>query len=48
MVQDLEGKRIIEEIFRDDLLPYWEKDVVDIMVEGVSRRFNVYLIDGEA
>jgi hypothetical protein len=47
MVQDLEGKHIIEEFFRDDLLPYWEKDVVDIMVEGKPRRYNVYLIDGD-
>lgn len=38
-------KDIFEEILRDCILPFWEKEVLTTVVEGETKGFNVYLID---
>jgi len=38
-------KREIIDDYESCILPFWEKDVKKIVVDGKPRRFNVYLID---
>lgn len=45
LMQDLKRKELIMEIFVDELLPWWQKDV-ELHVTGWSPKpFNVYLVD---
>ena len=37
-------KRLIMDSFEDDILPFWEKDVVQFMVGGKPRIFEVYIV----
>ena len=45
MVKDKIGKKNIIETFKTHILPFWEKDVIRITVGGVSKSFNVFLVD---
>ncbi|MDQ7896036.1 barstar family protein [Lactiplantibacillus plantarum] len=42
--KDLRAKEIVIESFTDVVLPFWEKDVVRIMVGGKPRIFEVYIV----
>ncbi|KPG72145.1 hypothetical protein AEQ18_02390 [Enterococcus sp. RIT-PI-f] len=42
---DAEAKKIVIEIFEEDILPYWQKDVMKTVVDGKPRLFNVYLVE---
>ncbi|EOH95910.1 hypothetical protein UAY_03336 [Enterococcus moraviensis ATCC BAA-383] len=43
--EDKNTKELFIEIFQDDILLFWEKEVVDTVVDGKTKSFNVYLID---
>ncbi|CRH23582.1 barstar family protein [Carnobacterium maltaromaticum] len=43
--EDSESKEIVLEIFEEDILPFWEKDVTKVVVNGQVCPFNVYLVD---
>lgn len=45
MNEDLEGKDIVIRTFIEDVLPWWEHDVKNHVVEGKPMRFMVYLAD---
>ena len=38
-------KKIIIEDIEDIILPWWEKEVEDCVVEGKAKSFNVYFVD---
>jgi hypothetical protein len=43
-----EGPQLKESIiadFRDQILPFWEEEVIHVVVEGEPKSFNVYLVD---
>lgn len=40
-----ESKLYIINNFKNMILPWWEKDVVDCVVGGKTKPFNVYLVD---
>ncbi len=42
--QDAYGKQCFYESFEKQILPWWESEVVDHMVEGHPMKMNVYLI----
>ncbi|SEO94389.1 Barstar (barnase inhibitor) [Amphibacillus marinus] len=42
--EDNESKEIIIEIFEEDILPFWEKDVMKTVVNGEPRTFKLYLV----
>lgn len=41
---DLLSKRKVIENFEQSILPWWESEVCDCMVEGKIRKFTVYLV----
>ena len=41
---DLKSKKIIMNMFRDTILPWWDEDVEKYVVEGRKRKFNVFII----
>lgn len=43
--KDLRARKDSMEIFKDDILPFWEKDVLKFVVGGKTRAFNVYLVN---
>ena len=45
MEKDKYGKELFEEYFRDSILPFWEEDVLRVVVEGETKEFTVYLVD---
>ncbi|MBC2250452.1 barstar family protein [Listeria cossartiae subsp. cayugensis] len=42
--KDTESKEIVMEIFKEDILPFWENGVTQTVVEGKPRSFKVYLV----
>ncbi|EAC5532387.1 hypothetical protein LT01_13025 [Listeria monocytogenes] len=42
--KDIESKEIAMEIFKEDILPFWENGVTQTVVEGKPRSFKVYLV----
>lgn len=44
MKNDLGSKQIILEEFDETILPFWEEEVLHVVVEGKVKGFNVYLI----
>ncbi|EAA0350023.1 hypothetical protein EK33_08620 [Listeria monocytogenes] len=42
--KDIESKEIVMEIFKEDILPFWENGVTQTVVEGKPRSFKVYLV----
>ena len=42
---DKSTKELFIEIFQDDILLFWEKEVLETVVDGKKKSFNVYLID---
>ncbi|MFT8311367.1 MAG: barstar family protein [Sporolactobacillus sp.] len=42
--KDEGDKDIFLEVLQEDILPFWEKNVMETMVNGRVRSFNVYLI----
>lgn len=45
MKNDKCQKECINDYIINNLLPWWEKDVVNCVVEGKPKKFNVYLVD---
>lgn len=45
MNKDKEKRAFLMSAFRDDILPWWESEVKQYVVEGTPRQFDVYLID---
>lgn len=43
--KDPRARKDSMEIFKDDILPFWEKDVLKFVVGGKTRVFNVYLVN---
>ncbi|MBC1340066.1 barstar family protein [Listeria welshimeri] len=43
--KDIESKEIVMEIFKEDILPFWENDVTQTVFEGKTRSFKVYLVN---
>ena len=43
--KDLKLKKGIIESFTDYILPWWQEDVVNCVVGGRAKPFNVYLVD---
>ncbi|MDA9471880.1 barstar family protein [Enterococcus sp. 5H] len=42
---DMESKRIFMEMLSEDVLPFWEKEVLTTVVEGETKGFDVYCLD---
>lgn len=42
---DMPAKELFIETFREDIILFWEKEVLDTVVDGKTKSFNVYLID---
>jgi len=47
LLQDLECKELVMEIFNDEILPWWQKDVALYVAGWKPKRFNIYLVVGE-
>ena len=45
MNRDKEKRAFLMSAFRDDILPWWESEVEDYVVEGTPRHFDVYLVE---
>ena len=45
MRNDLEKREKVLRFFREDILPFWQSDVEQYVVEGKAKPFNVYLVD---
>lgn len=43
--KDLEAKEKIINIFKNDILPWWDNDVKQCCIFGTTKKFNLYLID---
>ncbi len=43
--QDLYSKKCIIENFEEVILPWWESEVVNYVVEGKTKKVMVYLVD---
>ncbi|WP_115751711.1 barstar family protein [Listeria kieliensis] len=43
--EDSQSKEMVTEIFEEDILPFWENEVTEVVVDGKPRQFDVYLID---
>lgn len=43
--EDDEAKEMVFEIFKEDILPFWENNVMKTIVDGTPRSFNVFLVD---
>ena len=44
LVNDSVHKRIIIDLFKNEILPWWEYEVENHVVDGTTRKFNVYLV----
>ena len=44
LVNDSVHKRIIIDLFKNEILPWWEYKVKNHVVDGTTRKFNVYLV----
>ena len=42
---DLSSKVKVVEKFQNSILPWWEEDVMDHVVDGKTKKFTVYLVD---
>ncbi|MBC2000707.1 barstar family protein [Listeria marthii] len=42
--KDTESKEIVMEIFKEDILPFWENGITQTVVEGKPCSFKVYLV----
>jgi hypothetical protein len=42
--KDDASKKIVLDIFEEEILPFWEKEVTKISVAGKPRSFKVYLV----
>ena len=40
-----EEKERLLRYFEHSILPFWEKDVLRVVVEGETKEFTVYLVD---
>ena len=45
LADDLKLRNIIIKDFKDNLLPFWEEEVLKTVVEGEARSFCVYFVD---
>lgn len=45
MSEDYNSKEIFLEVLSEDVLPFWETEVLTTVVEGVPKGFIVYCID---
>ena len=45
LMQNLECKELIMEIFNDEILPWWQIDVEKYVAYWKPKPFNVYLVD---
>ena len=45
MSKDLEKRKIVIEDFEEDVLPWWQDEIKNCVVEGEPKPFNVYLVD---
>lgn len=43
--QDLLSKKDIIDGFANIILPFWQKEVTEVVVEGQAKTFMVYLVD---
>ena len=43
--EDSELKKKLMKYFEEDILPFWEHDVLNCMVGGECKKFMVYLVD---
>ena len=43
--EDIEAKQIIMDHFETHILPWWEHDVVNCVVGGKTKEFNVYIVE---
>ncbi|ARW14149.1 barstar family protein [Lactiplantibacillus plantarum] len=43
--KDSKARKDSIELFKDDILPFWEKDVLKFVVGGKTRVFKVYLVN---
>ena len=42
---DLVAKNTVIEEFKEEILPWWEAEVVNYVVEGETRKMTIYLVD---
>lgn len=42
--KDLNFRNLILDVFSEDILPFWESEVLYTVVEGKCKNFNVYLV----
>lgn len=45
MKNDPEKKEKVLWLFKEDILPFWQSDVEQFVVEGKAKPFHVYLVD---
>lgn len=45
MSKDLDKRKIVMEEFEEDILPWWQDEIKNCVVEGEPKPFNVYLVD---
>ena len=43
--EDLALKKDLMKYFEEDILPFWEHDVLNCIVDGECKNFMVYLVD---
>lgn len=41
---DTKSKKVAMSIFKADILPFWEREVLDTMVGGKTKSFMVYMV----
>lgn len=44
MTNDVKTKEILLKQFEKTILPFWEKDIETVMVDGYPKSFQVYLV----
>ena len=44
---DIAEKKEIEDYYENYLLPFWDKEVEKVVVEGKRKDFNIYLVSNE-
>jgi hypothetical protein len=45
MSEDQAEKQEVIDVFATDVLPFWQEEVVKVVVEGEVKLFHVYLVD---
>ncbi len=45
MKNDLRDKKLVYEIFEEEILPFWDDEVEYVVGPGRKKPFNVYLVD---